>query len=406
MSAIHFHSISHTDNTKILTGATGSIGAHTLFELLRDDSVSIIFCLTRRTSPWEAILHNLLDRELYITPGQASKIVALNSALDQPNLGLQDTLIRRMQASVTQIIHAAWPVNFNLPVTQFEPHICGLHNLIQFSLSVHRPEPATVMFCSSVSTVLNSSSTTITEAPVALDSAYMGYGQSKLIGEHIISAASKVGARAYSLRIGQVSGHSKKALWNDTEALPLLIRSALTLHALPDLDQTCSWLPVDKLASAIVDLAKACSASSPPAPPTVDTDTNMCIAGSGTAVRKPDDTIYNICSSREFTWSALLSTLSDNGFQFETVPVHQWLQMLRESEARGEEHINPAVKLIAHYEAMYGGKSGGLRLGQKTFVTEKAERDSVTLRNGRMRIIEDGILSCYMRDWVRRWMSG
>lgn len=80
--------------------------------------------------------------------------------------------------------------------------------------------------------------------------------------------------------------------------------------------------------------------------------------------------------------------------------------MLRESETRGEEHINPAVKLIGHYEAMYGGKTGSVQLGLKTFVTEKAERDSVTLRNGRLRMVEDGILSCYVRDWLRRWMTG
>lgn len=332
--------------------------------------------------------------------------MALNSALDQPNLGLQDTLIRAMQAAVTQIIHAAWPVNFNLPLTQFESHIRGLHNLIQFSLSVRRPEPATVMFCSSISTALGSSSTTIPESPMPLDSAYMGYGRSKLIGEHIISAAHKAGARAYSLRIGQVSGHSKKGLWNDTEALPLLIRSALTLHALPDLDQTCSWLPVDKLASTIVDLAKARSVPSPPPSPSIDTKTDKVATISYTAVRKTDDTIYNICNSREFTWSALLSTLSRNGFQFETVPFTRWLQMLRESEARGEEHVNPAVKLIGHYEAMYGGKAECVQLGPKTFVTEKAERDSVTLRNGRLRMAEDGILSCYARDWLRRWMTG
>lgn len=389
-----------TNNMKILTGATGSIGAHTLYELLRDDSVSTVFCLTRRSSPLEAVLHSLLDRELYITPEQASKIIALNSSLDQPDLGLEEYLIHRMQDAVTQIIHAAWPVNFNLPLPQFEAHIRGLHNLIQFSLSVQRPEPATVMFCSSISTALGSSSTTISETPMALESAYMGYGQSKLIGEHIISAAHKTGARAYSLRIGQVSGHSKKGLWNETEALPLLIRSCLTLKTLPDLQhQTCSWLPVDKLASAVVDLTRTCSAAAP-----VSTDEKGNTT-SYTTMQKADDTIYNVCNSREFTWSALLECLSRNGFQFETVPFEKWLQMLRESEARGEEHVNPAVKLIGHYEAMYGGKSGGLHLGPKAFVTEKAERDSVTLRNGRLRIIEDGILNCYVRDWVRRWMT-
>jgi Putative dehydrogenase domain of multifunctional non-ribosomal peptide synthetases and related enzymes len=247
--------------SQILTGATGSIGAHTLYELLSDDSITSVFCLTRRTSPMEAVICSLIEKDLFITAEQAAKIVALNSSLDEPGLGLGDAdLIYAMKKSVTQIIHAAWPVNFNIPLIQFEPHIRGLYNLIQFSLSVQRPEPATVMFCSSISTALASPSTKIQEAPMCLASAYMGYGQSKLIGEHIVSVARASGARAFSLRIGQVSGHSKKGLWNDSEALPLLIRSALTLEALPEMDQTCSWLPVDKLASTIIELTRTCSA--------------------------------------------------------------------------------------------------------------------------------------------------
>jgi thioester reductase-like protein len=380
-----------------LTGATGSIGAHTLYELLNDESVTTIFCLTRRASPLEAVLRSLIEKDLYITAEQVSKIVALNSFLDQPELGLGDQdLIRSMRETVTQIIHAAWPVNFNLPLAQFEPHIRGLHNLIQFSLSVQRPEPATMMFCSSISTALGSSSTEIHDNPMSLDSAYMGYGQSKLIGEHIVSVARKSGARAFSLRIGQVSGHSKKGLWNDREAIPLLVRSALTLKALPEMDQTCSWLPVDKLASIIVELTKTCSA------PSEESEQGH---RSSSIIKGADDSIYNVCNSREFSWSALLESLTRSGFQFETVSVEKWLHMLRASEARGEEHINPAVKLIGHYEAMYGGTSSGSHLEPKTFVTDKAERDSVTLRNGRLRIIEDGILSCYARDWLNRWMT-
>lgn len=406
----------HTDTVQILTGATGSLGAHILYELLNDSSITTVFCLTRRSSPVEATLRSLFDRGLYIGPEQACKIIALNSTLEQPNLGLEKSLIRCMQDSVTQIIHAAWPVNFNLPLPQFDPHIQGLHNLIQFSLSVRQPHPATLMFCSSISTALASSSTIISETPMTLDSAYMGYGQSKLIGEHIISAAHRQGARAYTLRIGQISGHSKKGLWNDKEALPLLIRSVLTLKTLPALDQTCSWLPVDKLASTVVDLTKSCSGSMTES----FTISNECYTidpshspghMDTTSDKSEDGSIYNICNSREFTWSALLTLLRTNGFQFETVPFEEWLQMLRESEARGEEHVNPAVKLIGHYEAMYGPRFGtndvgpGSCLAPKVFITDKAERDSVTLRNGRLRIIEDGILNCYVRDWLRRWMT-
>ncbi|KAJ5532996.1 AMP-dependent synthetase/ligase [Penicillium frequentans] len=381
-----------TTNSVILTGATGSIGAHTLYELLNDDSVSNVFCLTRRKSPFQAVLNSLIEKELHITSEQASKIIALTSALDQPDFGLDEEFMARMRRSVTQILHVAWPVNFNIPLAQFEPHIRGLHNLLQFSLSVEQQQPAVVMFCSSISTALGSTSTEVPEAPIDLGMAYMGYGRSKLTGEHIVSAAHKSGARAYSLRIGQVSGHSKKGLWNDTEALPLMIRSALSLKALPSLNESCSWLPVDNLAATILELTRSRSASS--------TELKKCVS----VEQIGDDSIYNVCNSREFAWDALLGCLG-RSFQFEVVPFESWLQLLRESEARGEEHINPAVKLIDHYEAMHGADSSGRALGPKTFVTDKAERDSVTLQNGRLRIIEDGILDCYIRDWISRWMS-
>ncbi|KAJ5884394.1 hypothetical protein N7504_011966 [Penicillium tannophilum] len=71
-----------TTNSVILTGATGSIGAHTLYELLNDDSVSNIFCLTRRKSPFQAVLNSLIKKGLHITLEQSSKIIALTSALD------------------------------------------------------------------------------------------------------------------------------------------------------------------------------------------------------------------------------------------------------------------------------------------------------------------------------------
>jgi thioester reductase-like protein len=366
-----------------------------LFEILNDNSVSTIYCLTRRESSLDAVINSLAEKDLYVDPEQMKKIVAFDSRLDKPDFGLtlEDDMIRHILDSVSLIIHTAWPVN--LPLTEFEPHIQGLYNLIQFSLSVRRREPAVMMFCSSVSTALGSPSNEIPEKPIALDCALMGYGQSKLVGERIVSSARDSGARAYSLRIGQVSGHSKKGLWNDSEALPLMIRSALAIRALPDLAQTCSWLPVDKLACSILELAKTCSS-----PAEFETSQSSC---SSAADR--DDSIYNLCNSRSFPWSCLLDTLEHDGFEFDTLPFEEWLHRLRESEARGEERANPAVKLIHYYEQMHGVQSSFGASKSKIFITERAERDSVTLRNGRLRIVDDRILSCYARDWLTRWKS-
>ncbi|KAJ5836568.1 hypothetical protein N7447_002594 [Penicillium robsamsonii] len=129
----------------LLTGATGSVGAHVLFELLNDDSVSTVYCLTRKSSPLKA----------------TSKVVGLNGSLDRPDFRLDPVGRVGSFVILSLIIHTAWPVNFNLPLTHFEPHIRGLYNLIGFSLSVRRLEPAVMMFCSSISSALGASSATI-----------------------------------------------------------------------------------------------------------------------------------------------------------------------------------------------------------------------------------------------------
>lgn len=290
-----------------------------------------------------------------------------------------------MKKSVSLIIHVAWPVNFTLPLTNFEPHIKGLRNLINFSLSVDASFPAVLLFCSSISTALASPSSEIEEIPMEPTSALdMGYSRSKVVGEQIVTRAREAGARAYSVRIGQVSGHSERGLWNDSEAIPLMIRSALTLGALPDLDVSCSWLPVDQLASCLTEIADACLAR----------------REAGPTLSHREDSVYNLTNPLCFAWSAMLEELRRNGLTFETVSTDQWLQLLEESKARGEETANPAVKLVDHYRTTYGQEIESLH---KRFLTKNAERDSVTLRDMPARIIEDGILGRYAREWLKRW---
>lgn len=64
-----------------------------------------------------------------------------------------------------------------------------------------------------------------------------GYGRSKWASEKIIQrASSRYGADVHVLRIGQIVGDTKFGIWNDTEAIPLMIRSALACKSLPKLD--------------------------------------------------------------------------------------------------------------------------------------------------------------------------
>ena len=222
----------------IVTGATGSIGAHTLAQLVANREIEKIYCLVRGAEPLHRILDSLKERQIELPEAGKAEIIALTCDLSQPDFGLDVSLLVQIKNEVSLVIHIAWSVNFNIHLQSFEPHIAGLYNLLRFCLSVYRPEPAQMFFCSSISTALNTPHpTSIPEAPIAdfTHVSQIGYARSKLVGEHIVCNAARAGARSYVLRIGQIVGDTKNGVWNDKEFMPLMVRSALTLKALPNL---------------------------------------------------------------------------------------------------------------------------------------------------------------------------
>lgn len=277
-------------------------------------------------------------------------------------------------------------MNFNLGIQSFEEqHIQGVHNLVQFSLSVSTPAPARFFFCSSIATALGSPRpATIPETPVFDLKAALpqGYARSKLVSEHIVrNAARDVGALTRILRIGQIVGDERTGLWNDAEAIPLIIRSALTLKVLPALDEAESWLPVDTLAATILDLAGISTGEIP-------------VSGFDT------DLVYNIENPCTFSWTkVLLPELHRSGLDFSTVPVAEWLQKLRDYEkSGGDTGRNPAVKLIDHFESMYGNR----KTGEVRFETKTAQKHSAAFR-ATPRLIEEGYIRRFVKAWLAKW---
>ncbi|PLB54581.1 acetyl-CoA synthetase-like protein [Aspergillus steynii IBT 23096] len=379
----------HNDqrNAVILTGATGSIGAHLLHQLLTLETIDIIYCFCRGKNPILRVLRSLEARGLTLPrhPTRTAQIIALTTDLDQPDFGLDQDTLRQLRRDVSLIIHSAWPVNFNIPLSSFEPHVAGLHHLLQFSLSVHQHNPAQLFFCSSISAAWNAPVTTRSIPETALEdlsfAAGMGYAQSKLVGEHIVRNAARQGARSYVLRIGQVVGDTDKGIWNAGESIPLMIQSAQSMKMLPDLNETCSWLPVDILATAILEIATTCGRGPPPR------KTNAAHPA----------VFYNLVNPSEFEWLDVLSQLRRAGLEFGIVPFSQWLDALRDSAARGEEEQNPAIKLVEYYEETY---AAGRRGKQARFEVDYARRDSEVMR-GACDVLGMGLVEKFWEVWRR-----
>jgi thioester reductase-like protein len=215
----------------------------------------------------------------------------------------------------------------------------------------------------------------------------MGYARSKLVAERIVQAAAEqTGMVAKVLRVGQIVGDTVTGKWNSTEAIPLMLQTAHTLKALPALDETPSWLPVDIVADAVLDL----------------TNLNDTSVSSSTALRKfshDSQTVYHVQNSRTFNWTEeLLPALKEAGLDFEILPKRQWVQRLREGEQDPKK--NPAIKLLNFFAEKYDNDNMG-RAGL-VFVMEKSEAASPSL-NGGVELIESGLIKKFVDSWRNAW---
>ncbi|KAI0870096.1 hypothetical protein GGS24DRAFT_123597 [Hypoxylon argillaceum] len=350
----------------LLTGVTGGLGAHLLAKLVSQDNVSSVWAMVRAptdTAASDRVSSSLAARGIELSPEQISKVVALACDLSRPDFGLSPPRLAALTRTLTLGIHSAWAVNFNIPVQSFESqHISAVHNLIQQCLRVQTPDAARFFFCSSVSAAGGTPRPgTVAEGPVG-DPAHAqntGYARSKYVAEHITrNAVRNAGALARVLRIGQLVGDTVVGEWNATEGVPMMIQTAVTLGALPMLDEEMTWLPVDCAAAAIIELAG--------------------VAGNGAVVNS--DVVYHVLNPQRFHWTRdMLPALAKAGLEFETLPTDQWMEKLRSSDR--DPAKNPPIKLLEWFESKYGHGKSTAQSGGLVYLTEETRKNSHTLRN-------------------------
>ena len=259
--------------------------------------------------------------------------------------------------------------------------------------------PARFVFCSSIAAALG------TPAPARIPEAaikslgqvsHTGYAASKLVGERIVQAAvENHGARATVLRIGQVVGDTKVGVWKDTEAFPLIIRSAVTMGILPKIDMTCQWLPVDTLAEAVLEI--------------------VGLSDGQSKIENGRQLFYNVLSTHTFSWTPELGSAlhATNLSAFEDLSFKDWLAHLRSLSATTASCINtnrseaadpqrnPAIKLVDFFAEGFADKTAGSEI---VFEISMAEEASAALRNA-PKVIESGLLKKMVEVWMKRWMG-
>ncbi|CAD6891430.1 unnamed protein product [Tilletia controversa] len=244
----------------LVTGGTGALGSRTISRLLESPSsqVGVIYCTARAADDVvarERIFKALEDRKCHGNRAAWSKRLRCFAHLgEEGSEGVQAV----RDAPNLVVIHCAWTVNFALSLPSFEQDcIAPLKDLLELYQSSHSPKR--FIFCSSLASILAGPAPHIESPSAAIEYAgTTGYGQSKWVAEQICARSSScIVGEVVIARVGQLCGDTECGIWNETEAYPLLVRTAVEVGCLPDSGPSIDWLPVDIAASALVDIALA-----------------------------------------------------------------------------------------------------------------------------------------------------
>jgi thioester reductase-like protein len=382
----------------MLTGSTGALGSYIFESLLSRTDVAHIYCFNRTADARDRQIDNNQTRKL-TTNFPPERVTFLTGDLAKPSFGLPENDYQTLHEQVTHVIHNAWPVNFNIPLSSFRSSVSGVTALIRFS--VQSKQKSEIQLLSSISSVSSYPGDTVPEAVLTDLStpSPMGYGQSKYLSERLLDHACKsLGIRASFVRLGQIAGAARTASgWNKQEWLPSLVASSAFIGALPETigdvpatgEELINWVPADHLADVLVELALDAKQSN----------------GNVSA--------NHVVHPTPVLWSSLLKTVQKaiedslpSSQPIQIVPYADWLSMLKiktseaESEA-GLDHAqlaqrNPAMKLLEFYEGLADSGKGALRQNLALEVTMKGSK---TLRE------LEPLRDVWVTGWVTEWVK-
>lgn len=404
-SSVHRVGQENGNNVFLLTGSTGALGSYLLESLLAAPEVAHVFCLNRSVDSAALQVQRNKSRGLTMEFPE-DKVTFLYADLSKANLGLQDEVYTTLLETVTTIIHSAWPVNFNISVTSFQPHLKGVVNLARFA-SEGLLSP-TFLYISSISAVSNlrTKNPSLSKIPEEIVEdgsapAAMGYGESKYLSERILNyATKKLKVKIKIARVGQIAGSINGATsWNRAEWFPSLIISSLYVGALPeslgrDLDKI-EWIPIDVLADILLELCQT-------------TQDDGALDGAN---------VFNVMNPHLVEWRELLpaviktlSSLRDGKTRIGTMTFKSWIAKVAatmdmqpggsnipdESRDRNIKRlvvVNPAVKLLGFYCEEEAKEE------RSEWETGKAEE-----RSGRLRAL-GRVEDVWVAKWIRSWFT-
>ena len=214
--------------------------------------------------------------------------------------------------------------------------------------------------------------------------------------------------------MGQIAGSTTHAgVWNTAEWFPSIVLSSVCVGKIPDsLGSSLGrvdWVPVDKLAKVVIDMAFAEDSEKD----VTDSDSDIG-RENGVAVGGRVG-VFHALNPRSVSWAFVRKTIIEEiaartGMQLETVDLKSWIDAVKVhgKETLGEDakledgqleaylSRNPALKLVDFYEGILAAGGEGNKEGEgRDWEFAKSLKASKELRD----------LEAVRDEWVRKWVG-
>ncbi|KAI0384999.1 acetyl-CoA synthetase-like protein [Hypomontagnella monticulosa] len=316
-----------------VVGSTGYLGLYILGQLLTNPTVSHIYCLNRSVDAQQkqVVALRAIDPSL---DSQLHKLVYMVVSLGEPLLGLSKNDYDLIAREVDVIVYNSWRLDFGLSLKSFDPFLRATRDLIELSAGSSRN--MRIVFISSISSVAGIAGTTVPEVPMEDPSAAIdiGYAQSKLAAERILAAANRQsGIPVTVARVCQIGGPAHGGAWPEQPWISALLRTAKTLKCIPSDLPPIDWVPVDNVAVML----------------------NAFILHPAQETAQ----VFNVYPAKGRSWEVVVKFLDKSFGVSRTVPLREWIQMLRNIQDPTAEDVNkmPALKILDYFETFDNGSS-------------------------------------------------
>ncbi|AFQ46158.1 non-ribosomal peptide synthetase [Desulfosporosinus meridiei] len=248
----------------LLTGATGFLGIHLLWELLNSTS-GLIYCLMRG-SDLEKRFQRLFDSYF---PGRiqaySQRIKIIKGDISQKHFKMTPEGYSELGKNVHSVIHAAGLVKHYGEYSDFEKiNVQGTQEVIDFCITFSRP----LQHISTISIAGNRLTGDYTNGHFDEVQLYIGqnyldnlYIRSKFEAEVRVLEASRLGLHAAIFRVGILTGRYSDGHFQENiqeNAFYQKLKSFLEIKAISQdmLNQELEFTPVDACAQGIVDIIR------------------------------------------------------------------------------------------------------------------------------------------------------